>query len=139
MTQLTNYLSFNGNCGEAMRFYEETLNGKIETLMTNGQSPAAEHCSPGASDRIMHACLTFDGAMLMAGDVPEHLPYEGMKGFNLTVTYDDTARARQVFDALSDGGTVTMPFEKTFWAEGAGMVTDRFGTPWIINGARVEF
>ena len=57
-----------------------------------------------------------------------------MHGFSLALTYPTAAEARKIFDALAEGGKVTMPMQKTFWAEGFGMLVDRFGTPWMING-----
>ncbi|HEX8254557.1 MAG TPA: VOC family protein [Thermoanaerobaculia bacterium] len=133
MAEFTTYLSFDGNCTEAMRFYENVLKGKLEALITNGETPAAEHVPPGNADRIMHAYLVCDGFNIMAGDslVGKHRP---MQGFHLTLSYADVAEAQRVYDALSEGGTVEMPFQPTFWAERFGMLTDRFGTPWIING-----
>ena len=138
MTKLTPYLSFDGNCAEAMRFYERVLGGKLEALLTNAQTPVAEHVPPGNEDRIMHAYLTFDGAELMAGDALVGT-YKPMTGVSLALTYETAAGARRVFDALGEGGQVTMPFEKSFWAEGFGMVTDRFGTHWIVNGGMIPF
>ena len=137
-TALTPYLSFDGNCAEAMRFYERVFEGKLEALLTNAQTPVAEHCPPGNEDRIMHAYLTFDGAELMAGDALIGT-YEPMKGVSIAVSFETEARGRKVFEALGEGGKVTMPFQKTFWAEGFGMVADRFGTAWIINGGRIPF
>jgi len=63
--------------------------------------------------------------------------YVGIKGLNLTLTYDTAEEARPIFEALADGGKISMPFGETLWAKGAGMVTDRFGTPWIVNGRSV--
>jgi PhnB protein len=134
MTQLNAYLSFDGTCAEAMRFYEKTLNGKLEALFTYGQTPVADKMPPADKDRIMHAYLTFDGQVLMAGDAPTGQPYEPMGGFTLTLSYDTPAQARPIFEALAEGGTISMPFQPSFWAEGFGMCIDRFGTPWIVNG-----
>ena len=86
----------------------------------------------------MHAYLKFDGAELMAGDALAGT-YQPMKGVSLALTYETAAQARRVFDALGDGGSVTMPFDKSFWAEGFGMVTDRYGTNWIVNGGMIPF
>jgi PhnB protein len=138
MPQLNAYLGFNGNCAEAMRYYERVLGGKLEKLVTMADMPAGVEACQESKDRIMHACLVAGDLLLMAGDTPEHLPYEGMKGFNLTLTYGDVSDAERVFTALSDGGTVTMPFAEQFWADRAGMLVDRFGTPWIINGGVKE-
>ena len=126
-----------GFCGEAMKYYERVLNGKVEKLIRMSDVPGiTAEC--GDAEKIMHACLTFNGHMLMAGDAPSHIPYEGMKGFNLNVAFDDVSEAERVFNALSDGGTVTMPFQEQFWARRAGMLVDRFGTPWIVNGGLKE-
>ena len=136
MPQPTAYLSFDGNCAEAMRFYEQALSGKLQALMTNGQSPMAAHIPAEHHHRILHGYLVLpEGAgALMAGDCMGGVPYDGMKGFSLTLNYDTTSRAESVFKALSDGATVTMPMQLAFWARTCGMLTDRLGTPWIING-----
>ncbi|HUH92529.1 MAG TPA: VOC family protein [Casimicrobiaceae bacterium] len=133
MLQLDTYLFFDGTCAEAMRFYERTLGGKL-MLMTNAESPAASQTPPADGKRIMHARLSLDGRTLMASDWPTDRPYEGMRGFSLSLIYPTVAEAKRVFDALGDGGKVTMPFGKTFWAEAFGMLVDRFGTHWMVNG-----
>jgi PhnB protein len=133
MHQLNTYLFFDGNCADAMRFYERTLGGKL-SLMTHAESPMAAQTPPGSADRIMHARLDFDGGMLMASDWMAGQPYEGMKGFSLSLIYPTAAEARRMFDTLAQGGQVTMPMDKTFWAEAFGMLVDSFGTPWMVNG-----
>ncbi|HMH19272.1 MAG TPA: VOC family protein [Burkholderiales bacterium] len=133
MSQLDAYLIFNGNCAEAMRFYERTLGGKLEVMMTHAESPMAGQTPPGSADRILHARLIIDGRILMASDSMVGQPYEGMKGFSLSLIYPRAADAKRAFDALAAGGKVTMPLQKTFWAEAFGMLVDRFGTPWMVN------
>jgi PhnB protein len=137
MSQLEAYVFFDGNCAEAMRFYEKTLGGKIEMMMTHAQAPTAEQTPPGMGDRIMHARLVIDGRALMASDAMAGQPYGGMKGFALSLVYPSVPEAQRIFDALASGGKVHMPFQKTFWAEGFGMLVDRFGTPWMVNGPSV--
>ena len=136
MPQPTAYLAFDGNCAEAMRFYEQALNAKLQALMTNGQSPMAAQVPREHHHRILHAYLVLpDGrGALMAGDAMPDVPYEGMKGFSLALNYDTSAQAKQVFNALSVGGKVSMPMQPAFWTKSWGMLTDRFGTPWIVNG-----
>jgi PhnB protein len=134
MSQLNAYLFFDGTCAEAMRFYERTLGGKMEIMMTYAETPMAAQSPPGAADRILHARLDIDDGTLMASDSMVGQPYGGMKGFSLLLTYPTVAEAKRVFDALSAGGQVIMPFEKTFWVEAFCMLVDRFGTPWMING-----
>ena len=133
MQQLNAYLFFDGNCADAMRFYERTLGGKLE-MMTHADSPMAGQTPPGSAGRIMHARLGLDGGALMASDSMVGQPYGGMKGFSLSLVYPNVADAKAVFDALAVGGRVTMPLQKTFWAEAFGMLVDRFGTPWMVSG-----
>lgn len=134
MPETNAYLIFDGNCAEAMRFYESTLGGKLEALMNFGETPGCDQMPPESRDRIMHARLILDGRPLMASDCMPGQPYEGMKGFSLSLAYPTAGEAQRVFDTLAEGGQVTMPLQKMFWAEAFGMVTDRFGTPWMVNG-----
>src|SRR5512143_1012529 len=135
MTQAIPYLAFNGNCADAMRFYENALDGKLEVLMSGAESPMAEQMPKEFADRIMHARLVLPGGgVLYAGDAPANMPYEGIKGVSITLNYDTAAQAGKVFDELAAGGTVTMAMQPAFWAKAWGMLVDRFGTPWIVNG-----
>ncbi len=129
------YLGFNGNCADAMRFYEKALGAKLEMLMRGADSPMAADIPKEYAHRVLHARLALPGGgMLFAGDAPANLPYEGIKGVSLTLNYDTTGEAQKIFTALADGGQVTMPITPTFWARLCGMVVDRFGTSWIVNG-----
>jgi PhnB protein len=134
MSNLSPYLFFDGNCAEAMRFYERMLGGKLD-LMKASDSPVAAEIPPGSGDHILHARLVLDdGRVLMASDWIAGQPYPGEKGFSLSLGYPTVAEAQRVFDALAEGGRVNMPFQRTFWAEAFGMLEDRFGTPWMVNG-----
>ena len=136
MSSFNAYLFFDGTAAQAMPFYQRVLGGKLD-VMTFAQMPGAEQqtMSAATAARVMHAMLSFDGGQLMASDTMEGQPYEGMKGFSLTINKDTAGEAEQVFAALAEGGQVTMPIAPTFWAERFGMCTDRFGTPWMVNGA----
>lgn len=143
MPTLDSYIFFDGQCAEAMRFYERTLGGKMQAMMTYAEAPAPAADEPPASgcgagpvdpDRVMHACVVLpDGRMLMASDSPPGM-HQPMAGFALALNYPTAQEARQVFDTLAAGGSVQMPMERTFWAEAFGMLTDRFGTPWMVGG-----
>ena len=133
MNALEPYLYFDGTCAEAMRFYERVLGGKLETLMTHAESPMAEQSAPENAHRVLHATLSWQGRRLMAADIFAGERYQGMKGFSLSLGFATVAEGKGVFDALAAGGQITMPLEKTFWAEGFGMLVDRFGTPWIVK------
>jgi PhnB protein len=129
------YLGFDGNCAEAMKFYESVLGAKINSILTGADSPMASQIPKEFLDRVMNAQLELPGGYLLyAGDSPAHIPYEGIKGVSITLNYDTVEEAEAVFNALSEGGTVTMPFSPTFWAKKFGMLVDRFGVAWILNG-----
>lgn len=134
MPVLDSYLFFNGNCAQAMRFYERTLGGKLETVMSYADSPEPEHCPPGARDMVMHASMKLGDRTLMASDVPPAMGPKPMAGFALSLMYGSAEEAKRIFDALSQGGSVTMPMTRTFWAESFGMLVDQFGTPWMVGG-----
>lgn len=144
MPQPIPYLSFNGNCREAIRFYEKVLDGDVKTLMTWGEMPASEMPTPdgsplpeSAKHLIMHSELVMKDGLLMAGDCPPGMPYEPMKGIMLAITFPTVGKATEVFNALADGGKITMPLAPTFWAKTFGMVTDRFGVSWGVNGEEI--
>jgi len=133
MSKISTYLSFDGTAAEAMRFYEGALNAKLDVLVKSGDVPNAK--PPANADRVVHAQLSFqDGGVLMASDRIGGQPYGGMKGFSVALSYGSADEARRAFDALSDGGVVTMPLQPSFFAETFGMVIDRFGAPWMITG-----
>ena len=136
MPQVNAYLNFDGNTAEAMRFYERVLGGTL-SLMTNGQSPIADQIPAEHADRVLHAHLEFDGGVLMASDSMAGHTYQGMHGFGLALTYETVDRAKKVFDALAEGGKVSMPMTESFWAKAFGMLVDRYGTPWLINGEMI--
>jgi PhnB protein len=137
MAQAIPYLAFNGDCSEAMRVYERVLGlgAKLEMMMSGADSPVAAQIPKEHAHRILHARLRFDdGSFIYACDAPLHIPYDGIKGVTITMSYPSTNESECVFKALSEGGKITMPLGPTFWAKSAGMLTDRFGTPWSING-----
>ena len=143
-TTLTPYLSFPGTTRDVFAFYERALGGRIEAMLRYADMPppppaqaAADGCGGAmpTGDGIMHACLLLPGgARLMAGDVPPGMPDTGIHGCMLALQCDTVDEAASAFAALGDGGTVTMPMAPAFWAKSFGMVTDRFGVSWAVNG-----
>ena len=130
--QVNPYLNFNGNCKEAFTLYQQVLGGTIEAMFTHGGTPAAEHVPPDWHDKIMHASLRLDNATLMGSDSPPGM-YDAPKGIFVSLNIGDVAQGERVFNALSESGSVIMPFEETFWAHRFGMCVDRFGIPWMVN------
>ena len=136
MPMLDSYLFFDGNCAEAMRFYERVTGGKITVMMKYADAPVPvdpAHCAPGDMDRVMHGSMLIDGRNLMASDTPKG-QYQPPQGFSLSLFYDTPEEAKKRFDMLADGGQTVMPFAPTFWAKGFGMCKDKFGTPWMVGG-----
>ncbi len=144
-TTLTAYLSFDGNTREAFAFYQQALGAEIQTMMSWADMPAMPQSAADdtgvdygprpTGDSIMHACLVLPGgARLMAGDKPPGMPFEGIKGVMLALEYDTIDQAHGAFDKLVQGGQITMPLAPAFWARTFGMLTDRFGVSWAVNG-----
>ncbi len=130
--QVCPYLSFNGNCEAAFAFYEQCLGAKLGPVFRYGGSPMADQVPADWAGKIMHGSITIGGLTIMAADVAAER-YDAPNGFSLSVQIDNPAEAERIFRELSQDGKILMPLEKTFWAERFGMVTDRFGVPWLIN------
>ena len=134
MQPLNPYVFFDGDCEQAMRFYESVFRTSVEMMMYESETPNAKPLPAGKKGAVVHARLPLYGGALMASDWMVDRPYEKKQGFYVSLICPDLKEARRIFDAFADGGQVNMPFEKTFWSEGFGMVIDRFGTPWMVNG-----
>jgi PhnB protein len=126
------YLIFDGNCEEAFGSYAKILGGEIVAMMPYEGSPAETGAPAEWHKRILHARLAFGDNVLMASDAPPGR-FQKMQGMSVTLNIKDPAEAERVFNALAEGAVVTMPLGETFWAVKFGMLTDRFGTPWMIN------
>lgn len=127
------YLEFDGNCAEAFEFYARVLGCPIPQMMRFGDAPDSEQLTAEHRDRIMHVTLMIGEQMLMGSDTMPGQPFEGVRGMSIALHPAQPAEAERLFKALSDGGRVTMPLDRTFWAERFGMLVDRFGVPWMIN------
>lgn len=126
------YVFYNGNCEAAFKFYEKVLGAKIGMMVRNKEAPPDMPSAPERKDKIMHGQISIDGQVLMASDAPpEH--FHKPQGFSVSLTVKDPAEAERKFKALCEGGSVNMPFSKTFFAKGFGMCTDQFGIPWMVN------
>ena len=128
------YLFFDGRCEEAVEFYRQALGAEVLMLMRFKDSPESrEHgmAPPGSGNKVMHASFRIGGTSLLASDGP-CLGQPEFQGFSLCLTPADEAEARRMFTALSDGGKVSQPLIRTFFASSFGMVTDRFGVSWML-------
>jgi PhnB protein len=131
MLGITPYITFRGNCREAIEFYKSALGAEVAFVQTFGESPMD---FKGPADNIMHASLKVGNSTIMMSDDPNPQGGPGGGGdISLTIGLSDTAKAKEVFDKLAKGGSVIMALEKTFWADAFGMLTDKFGVRWMIN------
>jgi PhnB protein len=130
------YLFFNGRCEEAIEFYKKALGAEVLMLMRYNESPDAPPpgmVPAGWDNKIMHTSLRIGNANMMASDgCSEGLNFQG---FSLSLAVANETEAKRVFDALSDGGQIRMPLNKTFWSPCFGMVADRFGVGWMVTVA----
>jgi PhnB protein len=127
------YLFFGGRCEEALEFYRSALGAEVQMLTRYKESPEQQRPVPACfDDKVMHASFRIGGTTLMASDgMCDGKP--NFDGFSLSITVPDEAEADRVFGALADGGLVTMPLEKTFWAPKFGVLADRFGVGWMVS------
>ncbi len=133
--QIENYLFFGGNCEEALAFYKGCLGGEIVALMRYEGSPMDGPQLPAEwKQKVMHATFEAEGARFMASDTMPGQPKPAHQGFAVSLFVPgEVDKARQAFDALAEGGQVTMPFAPPFWGGHFGMLTDKFGVPWMVS------
>ena len=125
------YLSFNGNCREALTFYAELFGGTVNTLMPwNAEMIKG---MPGATEEhIMHGDISVNDYTIAGSDQFGEM-YSPAGNVSLMMDLDDVADAKAKFEALAEDGQVMMPFGETFFAEGYGFCTDRFGIMWQVH------
>ncbi len=131
--QMNTYLTFDGRCEEAFTFYARSLGGSIESMFRHGETPGADQVPADWRDKIMHATLNLPGGILMGSDAPPGSVPVTPAGFAISLHPKEPSEAERIFAALSEGGTVQMPIQETFWSVRFGMLTDRFGIPWMVN------
>ena len=130
--QVNPYLSFNGQCEAAFKFYAQCLGGDNLSFHKYGGSPMEGQMPPEWKDRVMHATLIVGETALMGADAPPP-HFTNPQGFCVSLNIDSPADADRIFAAMSTGGKVQIPIQETFWAARFGMFVDQFGIPWMIN------
>ncbi len=132
MTQMNAYLTFNGNCRDAMIFYKECLGGEL-VLQTIGESPLAEEMPSKMKQYILHSSLINGALVMMATDcVPEQGLVKG-NTVSLCLNCSSEEEIKSYYAKLADGGTATHPLENTFWGALFGGLTDKYGNHWLLN------
>lgn len=129
--KLQPYLNYGGNCEDALRFYEQNLGGKIESIMRFREMPDQSQVPEGAKNMVVHARLALGGTVLLASDNPQG-NFQPMRSAYLTLTLDSVGEAERVYKLLAEGGETFMPMAETFFAARFAMLRDRFGTLWML-------
>ena len=132
MSQINAYLNFNGNCREAMVFYQECLGGEL-TVQTIEGSPVEAQCPAAMKNHILHASLLKNGLVLMASDMIG--PDGFIKGntISLSLNCSSEREIKTFFSNLSSGGQITHPLEEQIWGATFGVLTDKYGIRWMLN------
>jgi PhnB protein len=132
------YLNFDNKTEEAFRFYEKALGGKLTEIHRFGSMPTQDGFELTAEQKalVMHVGLALpDGQMIMASDTLAGMGPGRVEGNNISISVhpDSRQEADRVFNALAQGGTITMPIADQFWGDYFGSLTDRFGINWMVN------
>lgn len=129
------YLNFHGNCEEALRFYEQHLGGRITGMTRHREGPDSARFPAGWQNAILHARMELGGTVVMGADIPNAEP---MRSAYLTLTTETAEEAERTYALLSDGRTIFMKMEETFFATRFAMLRDRFGTSWMLLHERQD-
>jgi len=132
MSQINAYLTFNGNCREAMTFYKKCLGGEL-VLQTIGDSPMANKMPPQMKQNVLHSTLTKGALLIMASDMVSEQGLRKGNAVSLMLNCNSEEEIKTCYDSLSRGGEATHPLENTFWGAVFGDLTDRFGNHWLLN------
>ena len=136
MATFNPYLNFPGNTEEAFGFYKSIFGGEFVSLQRFKETPEAARVSASEAEKIMHVSLPIGkGNMLMGTDALESMGHKLTAGnnFYIAIEADSKEQAAEYFDHLAEGGKQEMPLADTFWGAYFGMVSDKFGTRWMIN------
>ena len=129
--QLITYVTFAGNCEEAINFYKEALNGEILQISRMGEGPM--EVPENVKGKIMHARLKVGENVLYMSDTFDPASIVQGNNISLSLQPETIAQTEDLFTTLSVGGTIKMPLQDTFWGARFGMLIDKFGIHWMLN------
>jgi len=132
MTRIESYLTFNGNCREAMTFYQDCLGGEL-LLQTVGESPLSDNMPAQLKQYILHATLLRDTLILMASDMVGEQGLRRGNAVSLCLQCSSEEEILSCYARLSRQGKASHPPERTFWGALFGGLTDRYGNHWLLN------
>jgi len=131
------YLFFGRDCRQAFEFYKQVFGGEL-VLITMNEMPSEQPPPSDQGDLIMHAALKFDDQLLMGSDDPTTDDPGPVKGMMVNYSVAEVEQATKAFEALAEGGEVTLQIGETAWSPAFGMCIDRFGTPWMVSAEGPE-
>ena len=132
MSQINSYLTFNGNCREAMTFYKECLGGEL-IFQTVGESPLSRKMPKKMKDCILHSTLTKGSLILMGSDMVSEQGLIKGNSVSLSLNCNSEEEIKNCYAKLSNGGSKNHPLEDSFWGALFGDLIDKFGNHWILN------
>ena len=133
--QVQPYLFFDGRCDEALEFYKNAVGAQVGMLMRFKDAPDQTGITPGSENKVMHAQFQIGDTVVMASD-GRNSGQPKFEGFSLAVSANSEAEVERMFNALGEGGQVTLPLTKTFFSPKFGMLADKFGVHWMIMTAQ---
>lgn len=139
MASANPYLNFPGNCMEAFDFYRSVLGGEYANVSKFSDMPAetpADESHQSSPEGIMHISLPIGDSVLMGSDVPPGMgTVTPGNTCYVCLSPDGPDEARKIFEGLSEGGDIEMPFDKQFWGDYFGSFTDKYGIKWMVDAA----
>ncbi len=129
------FISFDGDCREAVAFYAKAFKTGTPKFMTYGEAPPDPEMALDEKDKhlIMYTDLSIEGTTVMFCDNPPGMPFEKGNNISLTIVTKDEKEIKRLFHELGAGGEVVMELQETFWSNLYGMVTDKFGITWQFS------
>ncbi len=127
--QLTPYLNFRDTARAALEFYHAVFGGDLD-LGTYAEMDMFNN--PEEAHKIMHGVLKDGhGVVLMGADVPNGIEFT--PNSSVSLSGDNTAVLTAWWEALTDGAVISEPLMQAPWGDTFGMLTDKFGVPWLVN------
>jgi PhnB protein len=131
MEAIIPYLNFNGNAAEALDFYSKSLNGEVVFKQTYGESPMES--APEDKGKVMHASFKAGDLNFLVSDGTAANSFTSGNNLSLSLNFTDVEELNSTFNALAEGGKITMELQDTFWGARFGMLTDKYGFNWMFN------
>ncbi len=137
MTTINSYLTFSGNCREAMTFYQDCLGGELH-FQTIGESPLSDKMPNLMKDCILHSTLTNGALVLLGSDMVSEMGLIKGNSVSLSLNCNSEQEVNTFYAKLSEGGNADHPLEESFWGALFGDLTDKYGNYWLLNYIKIQ-